>query len=110
MRRLGLIQSSPPQSSEALAENEWWLPELARHLEMPKPTLYDWIQRGWVRAHQQTDSRKSWIIWADATELDRLRHHRQRSAGEVLQQRWRGETPAIAVPPKVTDMIDHHYR
>ena len=104
MRRLGLIQSSPPHSSEALAKNEWWLPDLARQLEMPKPTLYDWIQRGWVRAHQQTDSRKSWIIWADATELDRLKQHRQRSAGEVLQQRWRGETPAIAVPPNVTDI------
>lgn len=104
MRRLGLIHPSSSKTREALAENEWWLPDLARHLEMPQPTLYNWVQRGWVRAHQQADSRKSWIIWADEAELERLKTHRQRPAGEVLQQRWRGETPAIAISPKVTDI------
>ena len=37
-------------------------------------------------------------------ELDRLRNHRQCPASEVLKQRWRGETPAIAISPKDTDI------
>ena len=101
MRRLGLLSSSSPRVQEALAENEWLLPDLARHLEMPKPTLYDWVRRGWVKARQQPNAHKSWVIWADKAELDRLQKHRQRPVGEVLQQLWRGETPTIAIPPEV---------
>jgi len=99
MRRLGLLSSSSPKVQEALADNEWLLPDLARRLEMPKPTLYDWVRRGWVNARQHPNAHKSWVIWADSAELDRLHKHRQRPAGEVLQQRWKGETPAIAMPP-----------
>ena len=101
MRRLGLLGSSPPKVQAALAKNEWLLPDLARQLEMPKPTLYDWVRRGWVKARQQTNARKSWIVWADSAELYRLQKHRQRPAGEVLQQLWKGETPAIAIPPTI---------
>ena len=102
MRRLGLITSSAPPPRETLASNEWWLPDLARALDMPKPTLYSWVQKGWVRARQDADAHKHWIIWADEAELKRLKTHRQRPAGEVLQQRWRGDTPAIAIPPNET--------
>ena len=101
MRRLGLLSSTPAKVQGVLAENEWLLPDLARRLEMPKPTLYDWVRRGWVKARQQTNTHKSWVIWADSAELDRLQKHRQRPAGEVLQQLWRGETPAIAIPPDI---------
>ena len=101
MRRLGLLSSSSPRVQEALAENEWLLPDLARHLEIPKPTLYDWVRRGWVKARQQPNAHKSWVIWADKAELDRLQKHRQRPVGEVLQQLWRGETPTIAISPEV---------
>ncbi|NJM99979.1 MAG: recombinase family protein [Phormidesmis sp. RL_2_1] len=101
MRQLGLLSSAPPKVQEALAENEWLLSDLARQLEMPKPTLYDWVRRGWVKARQQTNAHTSWIIWANSAELDRLQKHRQRPAGEVLQQLWRGETPDIAIPPSI---------
>jgi hypothetical protein len=51
MRRLGI---APPRAAarerEQLAENEWWLPELARVIGMPDITLYDWVRRGWVKA------------------------------------------------------------
>ncbi len=100
MRRLGLSQSLSPQPNEALAEHEWWLPDLATYLAMPRPTLYNWVRRGWVCARQQPNSPRHWIIWADETELNRLKAYRQQPDGEILKQRWRGETPAIANPPK----------
>ncbi len=100
MRHLGLGTQQPSKLREPLPEHEWWLPELAAKLEMPTTTLYDWVQRGWVKARQHPEPPKHWTIWADEAELDRLRTHRQRPAGEVLQQRWKGEVPAIAIPPQ----------
>ena len=102
MRRLGLGTRRGPQPREALAENEWWLPELAIVLNMPEVTLYNWVRRGWVKARQLPQSPKHWIVWADKSELERLRAHRQRPAGEFLRQRWKGEEPAITVPPETT--------
>jgi hypothetical protein len=42
MRRLGLVGGEPcrPEGRDGpLNENEWWLPELAGELGMPKVTL-----------------------------------------------------------------------
>lgn len=100
MRHLGLATRQFPRASEPLPEHEWWLPELASTLEMPTITLYNWVQRGWVKARQQPTPPNHWIIWADATELERLRAHRQRPPGEILQQRWKGEAPRITIPPE----------
>lgn len=100
MRQLGLGTRPLPKLRESLSDHEWWLPELATRLEMPTTTLYNWVQRGWVKARQSPDPPQHWIIWANETELERLKKHRQRPAGEVLQQRWKGEVPAIATPPE----------
>jgi DNA invertase Pin-like site-specific DNA recombinase len=91
IRRLGLGQSYAPKVQAVLAECEWWLPDLAACLQMPTVTLYNWVQRGWVKARQQTEYPKHWIIWADEAEVQRLRTHRQQPQGEILRQRWRGE-------------------
>jgi hypothetical protein len=45
---------------------------------MPDITLYSWITRGWVTAHQHPDPPHRWIIHADPTEIDRLRTLHQR--------------------------------
>ena len=103
MRRLNLRSHCVAQKRESLDDNEWWLPDLAGALKMPEMTLYNWVRRGWVKARRQTDSPHYWIIWADETELERLRSHRQRPAGEVLRQRWKGEIPAIAICPQNTE-------
>jgi hypothetical protein len=99
MRRLGLgnHQATPPQPP--LAEHEWWLPDLARVLVMPEVTLYNWVRRGWVKARQQPQAPRHWIIWADAIEVERLKTHRQNPAGEIQRQRWRGQVPTITIPP-----------
>ena len=99
IRHLGLGSCPLPKTRDPLCEHEWWLPELASTLEMPTPTLYNWVKRGWVKARQQPDPPKHWIIWADGAELERLRAHRQRPVSEILQQRWKGEVPTIAIPP-----------
>lgn len=58
-----------------LRESEWWLSALAAKLEMPKMTLSSWAREGRVRARQGEGGR--WILWADATELERLRSLRK---------------------------------
>lgn len=99
LRRLGLRAHSAVPAKAPLPLPEWWLPDLAAKLDMPTMTLYNWVQRGWVKARQQAEPPKHWIIWADEAELERLSTHRQRPNGDILKQRWQGKTPSIARPP-----------
>ena len=59
------------------ADDEWWISDLSRHLQIPKPTLYLWVRKGLVHARKLPGVQGAWIVWADAEELDRLRrlHH-----------------------------------
>jgi hypothetical protein len=57
----------------SLADDEWWLSTLSRHLSIPQPTLHLWVHQGWVHARQLPGRQGAWIVWADAEELDRLR-------------------------------------
>lgn len=101
MRRLGLGGRRLPQGQDLLGDQEWWLADLAHTLKMPAITLYNWVQRGWVNARQQSAYPHHWIIWADDAEVERLQTHRQRPQGEVLRQLWQGEVPSIAkCPPR----------
>jgi len=100
MRRLGLGTRRSPKPRASLAKHEWWLPDLAMTLEMPEVTLYNWVRRGWVNARQQPDPPKHWIVWANDAELERLRTHRQRPAGEALRLHWKGGTSDITTPPE----------
>jgi DNA invertase Pin-like site-specific DNA recombinase len=67
---------------EDLNENEWWLADLARVLDMPTATLHRWRRQGWLSARQLALSQGRWAIWADAEELDRLNQLRQ------FQRKW----------------------
>ena len=57
---------------EQLDRGEWWLPDLARKLELPSERLRDWAMRGEVRA-RRVQQGGPWVIWADAREQRRLR-------------------------------------
>jgi hypothetical protein len=61
-----------------LDRHEWWLPDLARALQMPANKLRDWALRGWLRS-RQAPPRGLWIIWADGRERQRLRKLRAAS-------------------------------
>jgi DNA invertase Pin-like site-specific DNA recombinase len=61
-----------------LDRHEWWLPDLARALQMSANKLRDWALRGWVRS-RQIPPRGLWVIWADGRERQRLRKLRTAS-------------------------------
>jgi len=73
-----------------LDRHEWWLPDLARELEMSANKLRDWALRGWVRS-RQIPPRGLWVIWADGRERQRLRKLRAASK--------RGQ-PVNGAPPR----------
>ncbi|MFF4619210.1 recombinase family protein [Nonomuraea jabiensis] len=72
--------------------NAWWSAALARELAMPPVTLYNWIRRGWVTAHQEPGTRL-WIVTADAAEIDRLRALRALPHGYHNRRRWQQQNP-----------------
>jgi hypothetical protein len=55
---------------------------------MPTVTLFTWIRRGWVAAHQQEQPPHRWILWADPAEVERLRERHQRPPGYYTRRRW----------------------
>lgn len=77
--------------THALAADEWWFTDLARHLNLPQPTLYSWLRRGWVHARQLPAAGGRWILWADPDERDRLRKLRS------CPRRWHNQPQAAAL-------------
>jgi hypothetical protein len=86
--------------AHVLGTDEWWFTDLARHLDLPNPTLYKWLRSGWVNARQLPVAGGRWILWADTDELDRLRRlrcrprswHEQPQAAELTRPKLRPET------------------
>jgi DNA invertase Pin-like site-specific DNA recombinase len=99
LARLGLIEKgSRNQRRVGLGADEWWLPELAREIGMPSVTLHTWVGRGWVRARQEDEPPRRWIIWADALELEGLRERHQRPNGYYTRRIWVGESETLTDP------------
>jgi len=100
LRQLGHdVPRSRSASREGLGPLEWWLPELARTLQLPEVTRYTWVRRGWGRAHQHAQPTRRWILWADTAELARLDARHQRPVVATAHPRWRERPPAIPVLP-----------
>ena len=78
LRTLGIqrARSPAPRSRPALAEHEWWLRDLAAHLDMPEITLDAWVRRGWATGYLHPQARLR-VVRADPAEVERLRalHH-----------------------------------
>ncbi len=68
--------------SIVLQQHEWWLPDLADVLQMPKTTLSHWHTIGWVRGRKLPGRRGRLILWADEGELERLQLLR------IARRRW----------------------
>ena len=79
-----------------LQENEWWLSDLAAHLQMPVETMHRWRKVGWVSARKLNEASGRWALFADENELIRLRELR------VYRRGW-GEqkTPSRLTTPSV---------
>lgn len=70
---------APPSRPPDLAPDEWTLAELAIQLAMPHATLSVWVRKGLLQARQMVwGRRRSWIVWADQAEQQRLRDLRTR--------------------------------
>jgi DNA invertase Pin-like site-specific DNA recombinase len=79
------------QSREPLGPDEWWGRELAERLGVSRKSLFYWIEHGRVRARKQSGGLQRWIVWADATELERLRAYRDRDRAAEHRRRWTAE-------------------
>jgi len=99
-RRVRPTKRPRAAESQALDDNEWWITDLVRHLQIPYSTLYSYLRRSWVHARQLPVAGGRWVIWADEDELDRLRrlHNCPRSwlnqpqAADLTQPKPRPET------------------
>jgi hypothetical protein len=95
LRRLGLSPAPAlprPRGPDGPGADEWWLADLARHLDMPETTLYTWIGRGWVNARRQDQPAHRLILHADQQKLEELRERRSRPHGYYTRLRWTDTT------------------
>ena len=79
-------------AGKLLRKGEYLLNDLARKLEMPAATLHRWLKVGWVRARKLPVPGGHWAIWADRTELGRMKRLRQ------FKPSW----PVKSPPPELT--------
>lgn len=80
LQKLGLqrVNRTSPADELDLEEHEWTAKDLAVELEMPKPTLYNWIDRGEVVAEKRpAGGRQIWVIEADESTLCDLKERRR---------------------------------
>ena len=79
LHELGLRPARPRASASAavLSPGEWWLHDLAQALGLSPHTLHGWRREGWLRARQVGGRGGPWAVWADESELDRLRALRE---------------------------------
>jgi len=96
-RVLGVRPDRPFARPRAeLGADEWWPSQVRHQLGIPESTLYNWIQRGTVRARRLDQRTGRWVVTATAEELDRLRQrHREGRAG-AMRSRWTTGTPLPA--------------
>jgi DNA invertase Pin-like site-specific DNA recombinase len=91
-RRLGLLGEL--FRDELLDKNEWWIPDLARELQVISVKVHYWVKQGWIN-HRRTPSGKHLIVWADKDELHRLR----KLAGK--KSSWfAAKHPELVIPKK----------
>lgn len=68
---LGLSRREPHGSLAGLGRDEYRPASLARELRVTRDTVRRWLRAGWLTADRDADGHN--VIWADASELQRLR-------------------------------------
>jgi len=69
--QLGLLRRQRHGSRVGLASDEYRPMELARRLGIGRDTVRRWLCVGWLNVRRDDDGHR--VIWADASELRRLR-------------------------------------
>ncbi len=70
--RITPVRRGVADDPEALGRDEWWLPELARALDVPASTVYGWLRRGELQARQLHGDQGRWVVSMDGGERARL--------------------------------------
>ena len=80
---------------------DWWtLDGLAQALKMPIITLYGWARRGMLKG-ERPEPNRSWRIWADEGEVQRLRGLRAEPASVREHRRWVDKATSMMNEPEV---------
>jgi DNA invertase Pin-like site-specific DNA recombinase len=87
LRALGIQRSRTPARRPALDQHEWWLRDLATHLDMPEVTLDSWVRRGWAEGYLHPQARLR-VVRADPAEIERLRALHQVPRGQHNRRPW----------------------
>ena len=69
VRDLGLVGEL--FRDDLVGKGEWWIPNLARKLDVIPQKIHYWVRQGWIHS-RRTPSGKHLIVWADREELRRL--------------------------------------
>ena len=87
--RLGLRRPYGRPAARGLdgRAGRWGVTALARALDMPASTLYEWVERGEVPAARPASGRL--LIRADAALVERLRVRRAKALSDVERELWR---------------------
>ena len=106
MDKLGLAQcSSSIHSDEKLKTGEWWLPELARNLDIPRATLANWARAGKLSARKLAEYPYSWIVWADETERERPQQLHLSPYRRPPAQCWLKPTDDLTDRPAINQVL-----
>jgi DNA invertase Pin-like site-specific DNA recombinase len=87
LRVAGARRPRIPAHRPALAQHEWWLRDLARHLGMSAITLDAWVRRSWATGYLHP-AIKLIVVRADPTEVERLRTLHQTPRGQHNRRPW----------------------
>ena len=68
---LGLARREPHGSRAGLGRDEYRPAGLARRLGISRDTVRRWLRAGWLTSRRDAEGHH--VIWADASELRRLR-------------------------------------
>ena len=89
LRVVGIQRSHIPARAHRppLAQNEWWLRDLASHLGMSAITLDSWVRRGWATGYLHPVARLI-VVQACPAEVERLRVLHQVPRGHHNRRPW----------------------
>jgi len=90
LKQLGLVAEI--NQTTVLDEDEWWVRDFARKLNVRTQKVYYWIKQGWIHA-RQSPARNHWIVWADNDELERLSQLKQQRHSWIASR-----TPELISP------------
>jgi DNA invertase Pin-like site-specific DNA recombinase len=84
-------------ASDLPGPGEWWLPALAADLGVKPIVIHRWRWSGWLHGRQLRGENGRWIVWANASEVRRLRRLR---AFEIKDRGRRAPPPELTAPAR----------